>query len=186
MTELHPSNPEEPLYVAAAPTTTATTKESSDPDLPLAFNWRFYWHDRNDTDWSLQSYQQKAEFSTVPGFWRLYNHMRTVVYDMFFLMREGHAPIWEDPANVHGGALSFRIHNKDVDNFFLTASALLVGETICACPREIVGISVSPKVKQPTIRLWYRDHKKLKDLTSSLNRELLALSDDYIIRKHAK
>jgi hypothetical protein len=154
-------------------------------ELTLQTSWHLYWHARDNKSWDLASYKEKATITNVAEFWRIYNNLRTVAFDMFFLMRANHPPLWEAPNNVHGGALSFRIHNKEVDNFWLIASLLLIGETICSCPEEIVGLSVSPKLKNTTIRIWYRDEKRLDAITKSLHHELLRISDDYIVRKHS-
>jgi hypothetical protein len=99
-------------------------------------------------------------------------------------MREGHPPLWEDKSNINGGGLSFKIHNKEVDNFWLIASMLLIGESICDHPEEVVGISVSPKTRNTTIRIWYRDQSKLDLVTESLHPALLRISNDFIIREH--
>lgn len=154
-------------------------------DQVLEDTWVLYWHSRDNKEWNLESYQKKYTIKTVFDFWRLYNNLRTVAFDMFFLMREDHPPLWEAPNNVNGGALSFRIHNKEVDNFWLIASLLLIGETICESPEEVVGLSVSPKLKNTTIRIWYGNNDNLESVTNSLHPELLRISNDYIIRKHS-
>lgn len=154
-------------------------------EMELETPWILYWHARDNKEWTLDSYQKKSTIKTVEDFWRLYNNLRTVAFDMFFLMRADHPPLWEAPNNIKGGALSFRIHNKEVDNFWLIGSLLLVGETICTHPEEVVGISVSPKLKNTTIRIWYRDQDKLNLITDSLHPELLRISNDYIVRQHA-
>jgi len=154
--------------------------------LPLHDIWTLYWHPRSCQDWSLESYSRKAELRTVPDFWKLYNNFRTVAHDMFFLMRQGHPPLWEDAKNIKGGALSFKIHNKEVDNFWLVASMLLVGESICQCPEELTGISVSPKLQNPTIRVWFRDPAKLDQIQRTLHPELLRISSDFIVRHHSE
>jgi len=162
-----------------------TDSPSTDQEVGnLNSSWNLYWHPRDSTEWSLSAYQKKYQIQTISKFWCLYNNLRTVANDMFFLMRDGHPPLWEDPTNINGGALSFRIHNKDVDNFWLIASMLLIGETVCDCPEEIVGLSVSPKLRNTTIRVWYRDTTKLPTITNSLHPELKRISNDYIIRNH--
>jgi len=158
--------------------------ETSREALNFNSNWILYWHPRDSTEWSINSYQEKYRIQSVPKFWALYNNLRSVAYDMFFLMREGHPPLWEDPKNIHGGALSYRINNKDVDNFWLIASMLLVGETICNHPAELIGLSVSPKLRNTTIRLWYRDINQVQPIIDSLHPELNRISNDFIIRHH--
>jgi hypothetical protein len=121
----------------------------------------------------------------VEDFWTFYNNLRTVAFDMFFLMREGHPPSWEHESNIRGGGLSFRVPNKDIDNMWLITSMLLIGETICQCPEEVVGLSVSPKSKNTTIRVWYRNQDRLRDIEHSLHKDLLTISSDYLVRCHA-
>lgn len=152
----------------------------------LNSKWVLYFHDKNNKDWSLKSYEVKYSFSTVEEMWSLFNSMHSVSQDMFFLMRDGHPPLWEDPMNINGGALSFKIYNKNVDTFWLTACLLMVGETICDDSTQIVGISGSPKLKNQTVRIWYKDATKLESIEKTLNQELLKLSDSYIVRHHSE
>lgn len=155
--------------------------------------WLLYWHDKNDHDWSLKSYKKKGHFRTVADFYSFYNNLRSVAEDMLFLMRAEYPPLWEDPQNINGGALCFKIYKKDADNFWLTASEALVGETVCDFPDEIVGLSISPKGSNQTVRLWFRQSSKLPNVEKTLNpvfQKLFEKSNSnhndghYIIRHH--
>ena len=111
------------------------------------------------------SYKKLHIFNTVESFWGLYNYLPSVTNGMFFLMREkknGRAifPLWEDPTNINGGGWSFKVHKNFADNAWLELSTYLIGETICPEPKDIIGISISPKKYYVTIRVWNADAKK--------------------------
>lgn len=121
---------------------------------PLENTWILWYHNGKD-NWTMDSYQKIYEFSTVEDFWRLYNNIPSVVNNMFFLMKKGHPPIWEVPQNIDGGSWSYKFAKKKADSFWLKFSLYMIGETIMTQPTEdIIGLSVSPKVWNVTIRIW--------------------------------
>ena len=125
-------------------------------------NWVLWFHEMNSEDWTVESYKKLAEISTIEEFWSVYNHIPSVINGMWFLMRKEHNdkpiyPLWEDPTVIDGGAWLFKIHKIQADNVWLDLSLLLIGETICDNPLEIMGLSISPKKYYVTIRVWNRD-----------------------------
>ena len=81
-------------------------KESS--KHPLNNKWVLWYHDGGN-DWTINAYEKKGEFDSVEDFWKLYNNLSTVANNFFFLMKEGHAPIWETPENKDGGIWTYKI-----------------------------------------------------------------------------
>lgn len=129
----------------------------------LKHTWILWYHSSDGDDWSMQSYRKLYEFSTVEDFWRLYNNLPSIVNCMFFLMKKGHPPIWEVPQNINGGAWLYKFPKKNADSQWLKFSCYLVGETIGNLSDEIVGISISPKIFNVTIRIWNKNsHKATK------------------------
>jgi hypothetical protein len=72
-------------------------------------------------------------------------------------MREGYPPIWDHEKNVKGGGWTFKIDKKFANEFWQKLSCFCVGETVSKHPENIVGISVSPKIRFVTIRLWTKN-----------------------------
>ena len=44
---------------------------------------------------------------------------------MFFIMREGIEPFWEDPQNVNGGCWSFKISKGNIKKYWTELSIYL-------------------------------------------------------------
>lgn len=139
--------------------------ESINPERKhkLQNTWALWYHD-GKSDWTINSYQKIYEFDTVEDFWRLYNNLPSVVNSMFFLMKKGHPPIWEVPQNIRGGSWLYKFPKKIADSFWLKFSCYLVGETIADDMNNIIGISISPKVYNVTIRVWNCNSELAKNI----------------------
>ena len=133
---------------------------------PLKDTWVLWQHNRASRDWSLKGYLSVAEFNTVEEFWNIYNDLPTLVHDMWFLMRKGIPPLWEDEINQKGGAYKFRIANSTADNTWLILTLHLISETICLEPELsslVSGISLSPKnYGYSTISVWTLEADKIR------------------------
>ena len=131
----------------------------------LNSKWVLWRHSLTSKDWTLKGYDKIAEFNTVEDFWMVYNDLPSVIFDMWFLMRQDITPRWEDDINKEGGAFKFRIHESKVDNIWLQLSSYLVSEMMCNTPADaelISGISISPKRnKFATISVWNLDKTRI-------------------------
>ncbi len=82
--------------------------------------WIVWYHNPSDKDWSIASYKDILEISSIEDFWVLKNSwekcLPSVSEGMFFLMRKkGDVciyPQWEDKHNRDGGYWSFKV-SKD-------------------------------------------------------------------------
>lgn len=147
------------------------------PDLPLNSKWSLYFHEAFNNDWGKDSYKLVYTISTVKEFWRLINNLPKFQIYFLFFMRESHSPIWESKENDGSGWI-YKIPKKnDYTRFNLTSSAdnqvqpygftlfvdlllYVIGETICDNPERIIGISISPKKEETTIRIWDTETSK--------------------------
>ena len=127
-------------------------------------SWRLWFHDPNSEDWSKESYRCLGEISTVREFTELYVAYHDMFSrGMFFLMRSHILPIWEDPANIQGGAFSFRILHDDVENAWFQMCVDLLTEQLSKDPEDyenVCGVSISPKRGCSIIRVWIHDKSK--------------------------
>ncbi len=121
------------------------------------------WHHKDGDDWTIDSYEKLYEFDTIENFWRLYNNLPSIVNNYFFLMKKGHPPIWEVPQNINGGSWLFKIPKKMADMYWLKFSCYLIGETIADNTDHIIGLSMSPKVSNVTIRIWNCNSRECKN-----------------------
>lgn len=116
--------------------------------------WVLWFHDMNNEKWDLDSYVQLFTFNTVEDFWILYNSLNNLYNGMYYLMRKGYPPIWDHAKNVNGGGWTFRIDKKYAHEFWEKLSCFCVGETLSKTPTNIIGVSISPKMRNVTVRLW--------------------------------
>jgi len=130
------------------------------PKYNLNGKWNLYYHLPDDKKWDLSSYTiilgdiQTAEEvialnETIPD--------DLIKSCMFFLMRKGISPLWEDPQNRKGGCFSYRISNKQVPEVWKTLMYVCCGETLASQPKyykHINGITISPKKNFCIIKIW--------------------------------
>lgn len=124
--------------------------------------WVLWSHAHDCKGWEEKDYIKHTTINTVEDFWNVYNGFASLNNrDMWFLMRNGIPPRWEDPINKEGGSFKFRVAEKEVDNTWLTLSLYLVSESMCRRLEDanlICGLSISPKSKGfSTINVWNLD-----------------------------
>ena len=123
-----------------------------------------YFHDPGLQDWSQESYVKITDISTVGDFASAAASLTPdiVRLGMFFLMREGVMPTWDDPHNIDGGCYSIRVIGDDIHRTFLALCFdVCAGEVISegAEAREgleslVTGVSVSPKNNFSVVKVW--------------------------------
>jgi len=125
----------------------------------LSDTWTLWAHLPHDTDWSIKSYKKILTFNTVEEAIAITRTIPEVLTTncMLFLMRNGIAPMWEDPKNKHGGCFSYKITNKYVYQIWSELTYCLIGNTISASVpfmNNISGITISPKKHFCIIKIW--------------------------------
>ena len=120
---------------------------------PLFSRFTCWFHNPNDTNWEPNSYQEILNFSTVEEFWTLHKtiHPEMIENGMFFIVKEGILPIWEDENNVDGGCISFKIEKQYVYDEW---ENLLIHYISGGLDTRINGVSISPKTNFNIIKLW--------------------------------
>jgi len=121
--------------------------------------WTLWAHLPHDTDWTVNSYKSIFTFNTVEDVIAILETMPEILVKncMLFIMKEGIAPVWEDPKNREGGCFSYKVSNKNVHDVWRDLSYLLVGETISnnnAFVNNVTGITISPKKNFCIIKIW--------------------------------
>jgi len=142
---------------------------------PLVNKWDLYYHLQNEKSWTLSSYKiimseiDAAEKviainKEIPDF-ALYNCM-------FFCMKHGVTPMWEDAKNRSGGCFSYRVLNKNVPEVWRNLMIHMCGSVLCLNKKHeqhINGITVSPKKNFCVVKIWldtcaYQDPAMIRDL----------------------
>ena len=124
-------------------------------------SWVLWVHRVNDSDWSIDSYERITEIDSIEKFWLIYNNWEKLLpkLDMgiFFLMREGVFPKWEDSMNINGGCWSIRVSRADIQNTWSELTMAMIGEYLYRNVErndEINGLSISPKKNFCVIKIW--------------------------------
>ena len=86
---------------------------------PVPATYTLWFHSSSDNDWTINSYHEIFSFATPEEFWTLneaiLNKSKMLLNGMFFIMKQGIKPMWEDIDNQNGGGFSFKVHNKNIE-----------------------------------------------------------------------
>ena len=133
-----------------------------------------WYHSVTEKSWSKSSYINLCE--DVPGkvitnanqLWSVYKALdNNFTAGMFFLMKEGIMPMWEDPGNSNGGYWSFKVSRKNSNDVWKKLTAGFVGNSLTDDSKNmncITGISISPKISNCIMKIWNNNYK-ITDLT---------------------
>jgi hypothetical protein len=91
---------------------------------------------------------------------------------MFFFMKNGIHPVYEDEKNKNGGYWSFRITKKDSFELWEKIIFYLTIDKITNQNNDLInGFSVSPKINNCIFKIWNCDYHKMKieDLRKDLD-----------------
>lgn len=136
--------------------------------------WILWYHSIKDTSWKKNSYKEIYKFETIYDY-SLFedciqlNHLQN---GMFFLMRDGIFPNWEDPDNSEGCCISFKIPGDKIKNEFSKILLQCLSEDILKDPdtwEELNGFSIAPKKEFNIAKLWMRNKQtKYSDLMEEI------------------
>ena len=141
--------------------------DTLDTPIPSGF-WTLFWHSSEGRDWSPASFTSFGEMKTWRDFFAIMNHLKvdTLTDGMFFLMRNGIPPLWENCQNVYGGAYSIRILKARAGPCFVRyAIAAMIGNLAKDSKNIINGLSISPKTTHNIIKIWNTDRVAFKSNT---------------------
>ena len=143
-------------------------------DIMLPNKWTLYHHDSANNDWSISGYEvvmQNIDNACQIVTLGAYIPDKTICHTMWFLMQNSIEPRWEDPANINGGYLQYRVTNKFVPETWrilmqfcagglLDYSSSIVDSSIVdsSIVDSIVsptGISISSRKTFCMIKIWF-------------------------------
>ena len=127
----------------------------------LNTNYILYFHDPLSFNWTLDSYVKIADIKTIEDYWKInyllseYMHM-----GMFFLMKEGITPLWDESNNNYSFSLKV-LKNESLLYWNSINSYLLGGNFLNDKYKNdeknnntINGITISPKKNFCIIKIW--------------------------------
>lgn len=148
------------VSIVPTPSPAQTVTQQQQPaHHPLNRIWKVWSHLPHNPDWSLQSYSLLNTLTTVEQTVATIAVLpeNMVKGCMLFVVRDGIAPMWEDPHNIGGGYFSYKIYNKNVCEVWRDVVYSLVGETLsqnARCMNSITGVEISPKKNFCIIKIW--------------------------------
>ncbi len=142
--------------VMSSPVTTSQPSQKINASIPSGA-WTNWYHSPNETTWTLATYKSVATVTTWTELWTLIDSLSDdVLLNGFFrFMKHPITPMWENPANIRGGAYSMRIPRKDAADVFLKYSIGVMLGAIAKDPaNELLGVAISPKRGFNVISVW--------------------------------
>lgn len=122
--------------------------------------WVLYHHLPSNKDWTIKGYDViVSEIDTVEKIVEINETIQedSIKYSMWFLMRKGISPLWEDPKNVGGGNFSFKVVNKNVYEVWKQMVYLVCGGSLFTENKYhtcMNGITISPKKNFCILKIW--------------------------------
>lgn len=144
----------------------------------LDSQWNLWYHSINDQNWEKSSYKKLIQLKTLYDYKLIVSCFKKNHYQngMFFLMKDGIFPNWEDPLNRNGSFLSFKVSSGNVISGWSELLFECINETIMNDDnKEINGISISPKKEFNIVKIWFTttNEKKHKSNFKELNNDLV-------------
>ena len=150
----------------------------------LKNEWTVWFHKIDDLNYDIDSYERVLKFKTIEKFVLLYRKINNFSAGMFFLMKNDIPPLWENENNIKGGYLSFKVYKKTINDSWFKFCSLIIGQTLIQENMEdINGISLSPKINNCIIKIWFNDRK---DYKKNFNKEYLSKYFDYSIFEESR
>ena len=136
-----------------------SSSSSSSSTHKLNTRWNLWAHLPQDSDWSVKSYKLIYNLKTLEDAIVMTETTPDPLIKacMLFVMKDGIAPMWEDPKNRNGGCFSYKVSNKNVCEVWRELNYVLVGDTISSNSSFVncvTGITISPKKNFCIIKVW--------------------------------
>lgn len=122
--------------------------------------WDLWFHSIKDTRWVKDSYKKIYTIKNYLDFKVLDDVFKQNHYQngMFFVMKSGIFPNWEDPENRLGGCLSFKVKSCNVIDCWNKLLINCISEdSMEDFNGKINGISISPKKEFNIIKVWFSE-----------------------------
>ena len=146
-------------------------------NFDLKHKWVLWFHKVNDNNWSIDSYSKVFEIKTYYDILFILKKFDNITSGMFFLMKDGIIPVYEDSSNINGGYWSLRITKKDSFDYWDKIIYYLCIDNLSIDglhEDKINGISISPKINNCIFKIWNSDYKFMK--TEFLRKDMDAIN----------
>jgi hypothetical protein len=119
--------------------------------------WILWYHDPEDSNYSLSGYSRICEISTPQQFWSVIETIPKDAWEcgMFFFMKDGFKPLWDSPENENGGSWSKKVDIRNIHNIFTDLMVHCVADDLLTKQKDtLAGITVSPKGQFSIVKIW--------------------------------
>ena len=154
--------------------------------VDLKEEWVLWFHSINDSNWNKSSYKKLFILRDLYDVKIIIDTFKQNHYQngMFFLMKDGIFPNWEDPNNRVGGCLSFKISSINVISEWNDIFLNCVLENLLKNDNDkINGLSISPKKEFNILKLWFSENIEYKTKFIEKENSEINLSNS-IYKKH--
>ena len=155
-------------------------------NFDLNNKWILWFHKVNDNNWSLDSYSKIFEIKTYYDVLFIIKYINNITSGMFFLMKEGINPIYEDEKNINGGYWSLRVTKKDSFEYWEKILYYLCIDHITNNKEELInGFSVSPKINNCIFKIWNNDYTKINTENIRKDLDFIKIEELYYLQHNA-
>jgi hypothetical protein len=154
-------------------------------NFDLKSTWVLWFHKVNDNNWNLESYSKIFIIKKYYDIIYILKKIDNITSGMFFLMKEGIIPIFEDKNNLNGGYWSLRIAKKDSFEYWEKIIYYLCIESIVIdnkYEQYINGFSVSPKINNCIFKIWTSDYNVMKTEYLKKNLEFINWEETFYLQ----
>jgi len=146
--------------------------------------YTFWYHNPDNVDWSLESYIELLEFSTLEEFWVLDKFVRKDMIEngMFFIMKKTVKPIWECSTNINGCCISWKVDRKTSYKSWIDCIGHFIMKDFGELTNLINGVSISPKKNSSIIKLWFKEEINID--TIKIPKTFCLFHDKIIYKSH--
>ena len=148
--------------------------------------YTFWYHNPDNVDWSLESYIELLEFSTIEEFWVLDKFVRKDMIEngMFFIMKKSVKPIWECDSNIKGGCISWKVDRKHSYKSWIDCIGHFITHEFGEANNLINGVSISPKKNSSIIKIWFKSEVNIE--TINIPKTFCLVNDKIIYKSHVQ
>lgn len=150
----------------------------------LKSKWVLWFHKLNDNDWSLKSYNKVFEINTYHDLLFILKEIDNITAGMFFIMRNGIDPVYEDEKNKKGGYWSLRVTKKESHEFWTKLLYYMCIDNLTnstSNEQKINGISIGPKINNCIFKIWTSDFKGMNTKCMRQDLSFINWSDSFYL-----
>ena len=136
-----------------------------------------WFHSVNNTKWDISSYKNISTMNNFVEFSSILKSIEHKIFpnSMFFIMKKGIEPTWEDPKNRVGGTWSFKINDDSILDVWWHINSLLISDSLFKEDTIVNGLSVAPKKGYYILKVWCGE----KGDTHSFSKELENIGKEF-------